>query len=431
MHLWEELGICFKSYGLGQKYLLAMSGGLDSTVLFDIMLRLGLDFSVAHVNYGLRGTASVADEEFVRKLCHKNQVPCFTKSVNIEQYQQENNASVQLAARKLRYEFFEELKQNISYNILITAHHMDDNIETFFINLLRGSGLQGLKGIKDWPNIKRPMKHIRKQEILRYAQLCKITWREDATNMTDAYLRNRIRHHLLPVWRNLDENFDNQIAKTMKLLSESDEIINLYISNLKKEIFISSNDQISIKLQNLKNIENRSVLYHLFSEYGFEHPLEIEKLLESVESAEIQSATHRFIKNREEIILINKMVEKISIQQLKDIETNPIQNNLKFTVLFSRPDDNSVYFDFNKIKFPLSLRLRQDGDIFYPLGMDGKSKKISKYFKDLKLSKPEKEKTVLLCDAADRILWVVGKRFDGRLIANEETTKWLQIEKLY
>lgn len=429
MQIEKSVENSFYEKGMNKKYLLAMSGGIDSTVLFDMMQHLGLNFAVAHVNYGLRGEASDLDERWVYKLCQLNNVKCYTKKIDVAEYKLHHNESTQSAARILRYEWFLALRETLGYDYLISAHHLDDSIETFFINLLRGTGLRGLTGIENNDTILRPLLTVSKQDILSYAKAKNLEWREDESNAEDVYLRNKIRNNIIPAFKRLNPNFNANFLKTLDFLKDDVMILEEYVCQIKSNIFIKKDRWYEVDIQSLKLLNSDSLIFYLFESYGFKFPKEIMKLMDGKESAEIVSNTHRLIKNREKLILI-KNLEKVGnnfkINDLKEI-FYPI--HIKFHIKKEKPKDNSTLLDFNKVKFPLSLRLRQSGDMFYPKGMNGKSKKISKFFKDLKLSKIEKENTWLLCDADDQIIWVVGKRFDERFLQTKETTKWLEIEK--
>lgn len=419
----------FEKCGKGKKYLLAASGGIDSTVLLVLMHEFKLNFAVAHANFELRGDESTLDEEFIRNLSQKNSIPFFSEKFDIQSFKLKNNASTQSAARELRYAWFEEIKSVFPYDFLVTAHHLNDSVETFLINLMRGTGIQGLTGIGNRERILRPFKAITKNEIVNYAAENDIAWREDLSNQQDEYVRNQIRHHVIPAIEEIKPDFVNSMLKTLHFLRNDSEIIEKFIEELRSQLFIQQNDHIKIAVRDLLEISNPNIIYYLFHPYGFSVPKEINKLLKSNESAEIHSAEYRLIKNREYLLLkANNTVEyqKFIIKDLAPIY-EPV--HLEFKKIYENVKVDEGTFDFHKIKFPLSLRLRQPGDVFYPLGMHGKSKKVSKFYKDLKLSKLEKENTWLLCDALDRIIWIVGLRKDERFIANNGTTTWLQIEK--
>ncbi len=420
----------FESFGVDKKYLLAMSGGIDSRVLFDIMLKLKLKFGVAHAQFGLRGPASKEDENFVRKLCATYDIPYLTEQFNVPEHMEREGISLQMSARQLRYAWFKILLDQELFDYIVTAHHLNDSIETFIINLSRGTGLRGLTGIDHNEHIIRPMRDVGLKEIEKFADTNQINWREDATNAEDDYLRNKIRHHVVPALEDLDVNFNQSFSTSLKHLKQDAELISDYIQELRNRLFIQEQDYFKIDLSLLKEKKYINALFYLFEPYGFRHPKSIEKLLNSQESAEIQSKNYRLIKNRGQLLLhanSEKSLEKYVFHEITDIE-NPIR--LRFKKRLTQPRDFSRHLDFEKIKFPISLRIRENGDKFRPNGMGGQSKKVSKFFKDLKLSKIEKENTWILCDADDRIIGIPGLRWDESFIADKETNIWLQVEKL-
>ena len=420
----------FESFGLDKKYLLAMSGGIDSRVLFDIMLKLNLKFGVAHAQFGLRGKESDKDEAFVRELCATHEIPYFMEKFNVPEHMEREGISLQMSARQLRYAWFKTLLCHELYDYLVTAHHLNDSIETFFINLTRGTGLRGLTGIDHNENIIRPMRDVELKEIENFAITNHINWREDATNAEDHYLRNRIRHHVVPALEELDVNFNQSFSNSLEHLKQDVELISDYIDELRNRLFIREQNHIKIEISSLKEKKNAKAIFYLFEPFGFKHPKAVEKLLNSQESAEIQSENYRLIKNRGELLLLEKSeksLEKYIYHEINDIE-KPIR--LRFKKRLTQPKDFSRHLDFEKIKFPISLRIRENGDKFRPSGMGGQSKKVSKFFKDLKLSKIEKENTWILYNADDEIIGIPGLRWDERFIATKETNIWLQVEKL-
>lgn len=409
-----------------QKYLLAMSGGVDSCVLFHLFIKGNIRFEVAHANFGLRGNASNLDEEFVTNLCSTYNIVCHSKKLNVAEFKETHNDSTQSAARKLRYTWFHELMIAYKLDFLVTAHHLDDSIETFFINLLRGTGLKGLTGIGEH-NILRPLLKFQKKEIIAYAQSHDITWREDASNAKHDYVRNKIRHKLTPTLFEINPNIYHNFLKTFTHLKNDVSLINDLVEEKRKTLFKEKEDHIEIAISDLINI-NTNLLFYLFEPFGFNNTNEIKKLLNGNESAEITSLTHRLIKNRA-FLLISKVnlapLKNYIIDNIGEVDT-PIQ--LKLVLVKQKPNNTNSLFDFNKIKFPLSLRLAKNGDIFYPKGMNGKSKKVSKYFKDEKFSKIQKERTWLLTDCNDQIIWIIGHRQDERFLPTTNTTLWLEIK---
>jgi len=411
------------------KLLVAVSGGIDSMVLCDLLLKSEKEFSVAHCNFQLRGIDSDEDEKFVRNYCIQNQIQFHSKRFNIKEFKQSGNFSTQMAARELRYNWFRELMNEFKFDYLLTAHHLNDSLETFLINLSRGTGIEGLSGINLLKNnIFRPLYNSSKKEILQYAEENMIQWREDVSNAKIDYKRNKIRHQITPVLEEIHPEFLQNFAKTIEILKQENSFIRQFIQNTKEELFEQKDAVVHISIQKLKKLEPlHSYLHHLFFEYGFKHPPEIEKLMNADENGEIQSEHYRLIKNRSEFLLceINSIESSTEfIIEEGEILENPLY--LKFSKSEERDFSANETLDYEKISFPLKLRKPETGDVFYPIGLKG-SKKLSKFFKDEKYSKLDKENAWVLVDDQNRILYLTGKRIDERFKITEHTHKFLNI----
>jgi tRNA(Ile)-lysidine synthase len=421
------------SFLANAKLLVAISGGIDSVVLAHILHSLDYQIALAHVNFQLRGTESDKDEVFVKSLAEKLQVPIFVHCVNTKTYADEKKLSIQMAAREIRYHWFESILVGNAYEYILTAHHLDDNIETFFINLNRSSGLDGLIGIPEQNNkIIRPLLPFSREEIVKYAQQNKLIWREDASNTSNKYLRNKIRHDLLPVLQDINPDFRKAFSTSQAYLRESQSLVKDYISLLKPKILSIRNDLIYLSLKELIVFPNyKTVLYELLKEYGFTQWNDVYNLVNSQSGKKVFSNSHSLLKDREHLIL-DVINPKGEIHVKREIKNKFKIQNLVFnikTVSINKINlraKNTEYIDKSKIKFPLFVRKWQEGDYFYPLGMEGK-KKISDFFIDRKISRLEKEKIWLLCDAQDQIIWVIGKRLDNRFKITKQTTEVLKI----
>lgn len=411
------------------KFLIAVSGGIDSMVLSDLFLKLKLNFAIAHCNFQLRGSDSDADEEFVRNYCIQNQIRFYSKKFNVKEYKQSGNHSTQMAARDLRYTWFRKLIHEDEFDFLVTAHHLNDSLETFLINISRGSGSNGLTGIQfSQKNVIRPFYNISKNLILEYARLNQIQWREDTSNANDDYIRNKIRHHIVPALNEIHPDFLNNFSKSIQIINEEKDLIQNHLKDLAGELFIPQKNNFLISIEKLNKLTPlHSYLFHLFSEYGFKHPAEIEKLMVANQGSEINSDKYRLIKNREELILSKKTKIDISEEFIVE-EGKLIQKPLNLKLSKSEEKDYSATetLDYEKISFPLRLRKIKTGDVFFPLGMKG-SKKLSKYFKDEKFSKIDRENNWLLVDSDDRIVYITGVRIDDRFKITEHTHKFLNI----
>jgi tRNA(Ile)-lysidine synthase len=411
------------------KYLVAVSGGIDSMVLVDLLLEAKIPFSIAHCNFQLRGKDSDEDENFIHRFADQRNIEFFVKQFDVEAFKKSGNYSTQMAARDLRYAWFQELKEEFHFDYLLTAHHLNDSLETFLINLSRGTGIDGLKGITSkngW--VLRPLHSFSKKSIKEYADQNSIKWREDISNSGNDYVRNKIRHQIEPTLKEIHPEFMNNFHETLRILHHQSQMLHRHVEDLKKNLIQQEGNHQYVLIDDLADLNPlRSYLYHLFQPFGFMYPYEIEKLIYSKENGEILSKTHRLIKDRKRFILKereeNEFPHEIEIDQDQILE-KPLY--LRFSKTEEREVNSTESVDFDTIKFPLKLRKWKAGDYFYPIGMQG-GKKLSKYFKDEKFSKLEKEEAWLLVDADDNIVYVMGKRIDDRYKITENTHKFLNI----
>ncbi|MCP4977688.1 MAG: tRNA lysidine(34) synthetase TilS [Maribacter sp.] len=412
------------------KFLLACSGGLDSVVLAQLCSQCKLEFSLAHCNFKLRAAESNKDEQFVRELAKKLNKSFFVKEFATSKYARNQKVSVQMAARNLRYEWFNQLMEEQHIKTLVTAHHADDNLETFIINLSRGTGIKGLTGIPSRTNnIMRPLLPFSRKRILEFAQNEKIAWREDQSNAEIKYLRNKIRHEIVPVLKELHPTFLDNFAVTQEYLKQIATISDSHIRQLKEELFKVDGEVIRIKIESIQALAPLEAYIHaLFSEYGFTEWEDLQNLLTAMSGKAVHSRTHRLVKDRD-LLLLSRITNKVETQyniseSCAQIE-NPISLSIRYVDLIEETGPNVLYVDKETLKYPLTLRKWQKGDYFYPLGMKGR-KKISKYYKDEKVDVLAKEKQWLLC-AGDDVIWVVGKRADDRFKVTNSTKNILKI----
>ncbi len=434
------------SFLIDKKLLIAISGGIDSVVLTHLLNQLNFTISLAHCNFGLRGKDSDQDELFVKQFAKKLQVPVFTKLFETKGAAKTEKLSIQMAARKLRYDWFDELTKEHKLNYIVTGHHADDNLETFLINTVRGTGLDGLTGIpKQNKNIIRPLLPFSREQIEDYAKEKKIVWREDVTNAETKYLRNKIRHDVIPILKELNPSLLTSFGQTIKNLKDSRQIVDDRIDEVHSKVVIPAHPPASeagagiqkINIKKLKELNNSRVyLYELLKDYGFTEWNDVVKLLEAQSGKQIISQTHRLLKDRE-VLLLTKLhpeqAEEIEYKIEEKEECLQIDNfQIKLTYPKTRYPEPSIqkviYINKDKLKFPLVVRKWKNGDYFYPLGMQGK-KKLSKFFKDEKMSILDKEKIWLLC-SENNIVWIIGKRLDERYKTKDTTTNILKIEIL-
>ncbi|MDF0717328.1 tRNA lysidine(34) synthetase TilS [Muricauda sp. 334s03] len=414
----------------GQRLLLACSGGVDSVVLAHLCVAEEMDVALAHCNFNLRDEESDGDETFVRELASKLKVEVFVKRFNTEQYAEKKRLSVQMAARELRYQWFDEVLQTKGFDYVLTAHHADDSLETFLINLSRGTGIDGLSGIPEVnEKVVRPLLSFSQEEILDYAKNNNISWREDSSNASTKYLRNKIRHEIVPTLKELHPTFLRNFLNTQHYLQQTNDLVNHHLGELRAKLFEQSDGVIKIPIAELQKLQPlESYLYGLFKEYGFTEWNDVKNLLTAMSGKQVFSQTHQLLKDRD-CLMLSKIKNKVkgTYTVSLDIDTSelPIKLKLEEVGALEEQGKNVVFLDKEKLNFPLVLRNWEKGDYFYPFGMQGK-KKLSKFFKDEKLDVLSKEKQWLLC-SDNKIVWVVGKRADERFKVDDSTKQILKI----
>ena len=411
---------------------MAVSGGVDSVVLAHLCKSVKIDFSIAHCNFNLRGEESDGDETFLLDLADALDVEIFTESFDTSAYAKDAGISIQMAARELRYNWFHQLCAALNFDYILTAHHINDDLETFLINFIRGTGLEGLTGIKtENEKVVRPLMNFSRKEIEAFAHENKIQWREDSSNASSKYLRNKIRHEIIPLMEEINPQLLNSFTQTQSHLRESYDLMEDYIGLLYSEIVSNNVYGYRLKIEVLEKIPNtKAVLYQLLKTFGFTEWDDIYNLLQAQPGKMVFSSTHRLIKDREYLILTEIPSEKIRkefhISEGEEIVMLPL-GKLTFQSVdkIGETGPHIAYVAKEKLVFPLVLRKWQKGDQFHPFGMKGK-KKISDLFKDNKLSLPEKEESWLLC-SSNQIVWVVNQRADGRFAVTGSSREILKI----
>ena len=419
------------SYLKGKKLLIACSGGLDSIVLTDLLYKLKHSIGLAHCNFKLRIEESDQDEAFVEDLADTLSVPFYSQTFETKNYAKEHKLSIQMAARELRYLWFEEIVKDFKYDYLLTAHHADDDLETFFINLSRGTGLKGLTGIPEINNnTVRPLLIFGREEILVYAKQNNLYWREDSSNKKTDYLRNKLRLEVLPEYKKASKDLLKSFQTTRKHLQDAQLLIDDYMMLIYNIAVTQDSEGYHIAISKLEELPNtNALLYELLSPFGFTDFLSISELLSAQSGKQLYSKTHRLLKNRDELLLteINaeSEINSIIISENKKKIDLPFPIEFNSTKKIGNISSSTIYVDKDKLHYPLSLRKWKEGDVFQPFGMKGK-KKLSKFFKDEKLSLVSKEKIWVLC-SNDQIIWVVGFRPDDRFKVEDTTKQILQI----
>lgn len=419
-------------FAADDRILLAVSGGVDSVVMCELFHRSGFHFGIIHCNFKLRGEESEEDENFVNALAKKHNVPFYCKSFNTSKLADKSGISIQMAARKLRYEWFEEIREKEQYKAVAVAQHKDDEIETLLINLVRGTGIAGLHGISsNQHHIIRPLLFSNRTQIEAFSIKHQLKFREDSSNLETKYIRNKIRHKIIPVLKEINPHLEETIAKDIERIRDAEQIFKTAIRERKKEILIFENNRILFPIDKLKQLNPiKTYLFEFLQEYHFNAVVinEIIEALDGISGKQFFSPTHRILKDREHLILteIKETPDGIGyITEKQESLDFPIR--LHFSKELVNPDfkipasTETVFLDDALLSFPLMLRKWKEGDVFVPLGMKTK-KKLSDFFIDNKLSIADKENTwVLVSDG--NIIWVIGHRIDDRYKITERTKK--------
>jgi len=445
MSLLQEFRVFIQQENLfsaNDRLLLAVSGGVDSVVLCELCRQAGYDFVIAHCNFQLRGTESERDEAFVRGLAEKYGTPILVKKFETEQYALTQKISIQVAARELRYAWFDLETSGLSRepSHIVTAHHLGDNIETMLMNFFKGTGIAGLRGILPRQGkIVRPLLFAKKEQLQQFAEEHQLVWAEDSSNQSDKYARNYFRHQIIPLIIKLYPEAENNLAANLQRFKDIELLYHQSIGQHKKKLLEYKGNEVHIPVLKLrKAVPLDSIVYEIIKSHSFtaDQVNEVIALLDSETGRYVQSSTHRIIKNRNWLIIApvqNKEAANILIEQTGKLEfgSEGLGGYLELGLLLNPPaqisvSSNVALLDASTIKFPLLLRKWKTGDYFYPLGMK-KKKKLARFFIDQKLSKTDKEKVWVL-EMDKRIIWVVGLRIDDRFKITASTKQWLRIQ---
>jgi len=423
----------------GQRVLLAVSGGIDSMVMADLFVKTGMADGIAHCNFRLRGDESDKDEALVMRFAKRHKLAFFSISFDTMKYAGENGISIQMAARELRYHWFEEIRKKHRFDLIAVAHNLNDNIETLLINLTRGTGISGLTGMKpSWNHIIRPLLFATRSEIAVYCKKNRIRYREDSSNADTKYTRNKIRHNVIPVLKEINPSVETALNETAVRLAEVNEILAEFIDRLFSRSVVPGNNMLKIDLKELEPYkDNTTVLFELFRQFGITGARlpDLKHILSGKTGHMIFTQTHRIIKDRKDILITELPVDDPgagtanSPEELKRAESIESVRIVDNTPGFNIPADPALAcLDLKKVKFPVVIRKWEPGDFFYPLGMK-KKKKLSDYLIDRKYSRPEKEKLLIL-ESDGNIFWLIGDRIDNRFRITNKTRKVLIIKSL-
>lgn len=427
---------------LDKKVIVAVSGGLDSMVLAAILLELNVEFALAHCNFHLRADESNADEAFVADWAKDNNIPLFIQHFDTNKILEEEGGNLQEVARSLRYNWFEQLRIDNDYDYIATAHHADDSIETLLMNFFKGTGIKGLHGILlKQGNVIRPLIKLTRDQINNYASDQKISWREDSSNRKLDYTRNKIRHQLMPVLKDIFPNVAANLQGNIERLKDAGTIYDVQIEKLTKKLMEQRGSEYYIPVRKLKNIQPLStIIYEILKPFNFlpSQTQQVLQLLQAETGKYVSSSTHRIIRNRELLIIAAQRTEEASfvLVEEQEIEAGNEKNighfKLKFEAqtfdgdIINLPQANTIAaIDYTELTFPLIIRPWKQGDYFYPLGMK-KKKKIARFLIGQKIPLHEKER-IWVVESDKRIVWVIGQRLDDRFKIKPHTKKLLKI----
>ena len=413
------------------KYLVALSGGADSVFLTHVLHRLGYAIDAAHCNFHLRGEESDRDEAFCKNLCERLGIALHIVHFDTKTYADLHKVSIEMAARDLRYNYFEQLRKDIGADGICVAHHMEDSVETILLNIIRGTGLNGLTGISPRNGyILRPMLNVTRKEIEQYLDACGEEYVTDSTNLEAVALRNKIRLEVVPLLKTINPSVCEDIAKMSARLAEASKVMDDAMQNAANRV---CNDNIIDTGKLLNEVSPEMVLFHILSPYGFQ-PAQIENISSSLTCLKTgstwKSDSHELLFNRGSLI-----IEKINNPETREYKipetgTYNLGDGLRISVKMVDIDDgfvipktsDTVAVDAEKVRFPLTIRHAANGDRFIPFGMKG-SKLISDYLTDKKKTLFEKRQQRVITDAEGRVVWLIGERTDNRFRITGQSKK--------
>ena len=419
------------------KYLLAVSGGIDSMVLFDLFIKNNINFSVASCNFQLRGEDSDNDLKFVENICIKNSINLYSTVLDVDKFSTMRKISTQMAARELRYDFFKKILEKHKYSYIVTAHHLDDNIETIIFNFIKSTGYKGLVGIPFNKNkILRPLINISKEEIEDYAVSNNISWRLDKSNNSNKYSRNKIRNEVIPLLKEINPSLGKSLTESLKRIQKLSHDIKPRIDLFIQKFVDFKDDYINIKKDFIDDIEKYEILlFDFFHDYGFNYS-QIENIIKSLKAKNQKkfiSLNYELIIERKSIFIITKDFLVKTRYESKKIENivlpffNLSVKKYKKSLFTLNKSNNNAQLDFDKITYPICIRNYKKGEKFLPLGMR-KNKKISDFLSDKKVNYIIKLRQCVITDSTDSVLWVVGHQISNKFKVDSETKNILEFE---
>lgn len=416
----EEL-VKILPYHHNSSFLLAVSGGVDSMVLLYLFQNLkknhfNLHFEVSHINYKLRNEDSDLDQKLVENFCKNNHLKLHTYEVS--EKDQKPNGSVQLWARNLRYRFFREIQEKQNLEFLVTAHHLNDQLETFLINISRGSGISGISGIPaNENNILRPLLNFSKSDIYQFALEQKIPYREDISNQKNDYVRNKIRNEISPKLTEINTHFLENFRKSLNIINQSKDFINVQIHKILNDLTVKKEPNLWVLDKIKLSQESDFVKFEILKKFGFQNMAEISKIFSTETGKTLHSDGWKILIDRNIIILTSSLIPHKNTENKEEIFITEQKIHIRST--FFEKQELNWKINTQNISFPLKIKYPKKNDVFYPLGMIGK-KKISKFLKDEKVPILERKNIWLLCDSDEKILGVLPLRQDRRFISKND-----------
>lgn len=421
------------------RILVAVSGGVDSVVLCELLHKAGFEIGIAHCNFTLRGTESDGDEAFVQQLAAHYQCPFYNIRFDTQAVATKMQISIQMAARQLRYDWLENSRQANDYKFLATAHHQNDIAETMLYNLTKGTGIAGLHGIlAKNEKLIRPLLFANKQHIEKFALDNNLAYRHDSSNDQTKYARNKIRHLVMPVLKEINPSLEQTFYENAQRLADAEIIYRQGIATYKKQLLKTDRHEARIAIAQLRELPALpTILYELLQDYGFGNDRigDIIRALDADSGKVFRSATHQLVKDRKHLIISALENNEASVYLINPKDTEIVTQSFTLNIQHLSIEETFVLptkphiacIDTANLAYPLCLRRWTEGDYFYPLGMNNKKKKVSRYLIDQKLNRNEKDRTWLLSNNNDRTIWVVGHRLDERFKVTPKTKEVLLV----